>query len=189
MFVDEYPGVVSPELCGKIITMFEADPDQEPTKVIVDGVTKVKGFRTGTRLRPTSAVWQPVIQDLAPAFLSTMREYVTKHAGLQHLVNSEELTFLGPMIDRVQPGQSFDWHVDHSAALWDRVVAGLLYLNTIADGGSTEFLDQSMHVKPAAGKITLFPPYWTHMHRGVTPNSETKYLISFFWCYSSAHKK
>lgn len=186
MFVEEYPGAVAPDLCRKVIALFEADPAQEPTTVIVKGVAMVKDIRSGTRLRPKSAVWQPVIEDLKPAFISTMRSYITKYPGLQHLVNFEELTFFGPTIERVLPGQGFGWHVDHTAATWQRVVAGLLYLNTIAEGGSTEFADQTLHIQPVAGKIALFPPYWTHFHRGVTPAAEAKYVIGFFWSYVTA---
>ena len=53
---------------------------------------------------------------------------------------------------------------------------------TINTGGHTEFSDGKL-IKPKAGKIVLFPPYWTHFHRGVTPTSETKYVMSYFWTY------
>jgi hypothetical protein len=63
------------------------------------------------------------------------------------------------------------------------VVAGLLYLRTITQGGHTEFAAQDRRIQPEAGKIALFPPFWTHLHRGVSPVSETKYVLSFFWSY------
>jgi hypothetical protein len=86
------------------------------------------------------------------------------------------------MIERVDPGQGFDWHYDATRSVTDRVAAGLLYLKTVTEGGETEFFD-GRKVKAEAGKIALFPPYWTHLHRGVTPTRETKYVLSYFWIY------
>ena len=75
-----------------------------------------------------------------------------------------------PLIERVDPGQGFNWHYDQTADTKDRrILAGLLYLKTVASGGHTQFLHQNTDVKPEAGKIVLFPPFWTHIHRGVTP--------------------
>ena len=37
-----------------------------------------------------------------------------------------------------------------------------------------------MHVKPKAGLLLLFPPFWTHLHRGVSPVSAVKYNITNF---------
>ncbi|MBX7199328.1 MAG: 2OG-Fe(II) oxygenase [Rhodospirillaceae bacterium] len=183
MFIEEYPGVVSPDLCQKIIALFEADPGKNPSEVNLRGKVKTSSIRTGMRLKPVAPPWQPILKDLAPAFIDTMRNYVVKYEGLQYLANSEELVFVGPVMERVQPGQGFAWHIDHSSATWQRVVAGLLYLNTVDDGGSTEFADQKLHVKCEAGKIALFPPFWTHFHRGVSPVSQTKYVMGYFWQY------
>lgn len=183
MFIEEYPRAVPEELCRKIVDMFEADPARQPSRVNVNGRMKVSDIRTGTRLKPASPAWQPILKDLAPAFIDTMRRYVATYAGLQHLANAEELIFLGPVIERVQPGQGFDWHIDHLSATWQRVVAGLLYLNTVEEGGSTEFADHKTHVKAESGKIVLFPPFWTHLHRGVSPVSHTKYVMGYFWQY------
>lgn len=183
MFVEEYPGAVARDLCQKAIDLFEADPGQKPSEVNLRGRSKISSARTGMRLKPTAAPWRPIIDGMAPAFIDTMRSYVAKHEGLQYIANSEELVFVGPVLERVQPGQGFNWHVDHTSATWQRVVAGLLYLNTVDDGGNTEFADQKLLVKCEAGKIVLFPPFWTHFHRGVTPASQAKYVMGYFWQY------
>ena len=35
---------------------------------------------------------------------------------------------------------------------------------------------------PRKGRVVLFPPYWTHVHRGATPVSGAKYTIAAFLC-------
>jgi hypothetical protein len=184
MFIEEYPGIVPTALCEQIVAAFEADPARTPSVVDVRGAQSVKShIRTGMRLKPASKSWQPLLKALGPAFSESMHQYVAKFPGLLHFVQNDALTFMGPLIERVDPGQGFGWHVDNTPATWQRVVAGLLYLRTIDEGGTTEFADQAVNVRPETGKIVLFPPYWTHFHRGVSPVAETKYVMGYFWSY------
>ena len=81
----------------------------------------------------------------------------------------------------IEPGQGYGYHIDASVGgTHDRIVSGLFYLRDIVDGGETEFPFQLMHVKPKAGLLLLFPPFWTHLHRGVSPVSAVKYNITNF---------
>ena len=118
------------------------------------------------------------------ALRKTIDAYIDTYPGLGALVDWEGIDCTVPMIERVDPGQGFDWHYDQTAATKDqRILAGLLYLSTIADAGYTEFLHQRASVQPERGKIVLFPPYWTHIHRGATPGTGVKYVLSYFWIY------
>ena len=56
-----------------------------------------------------------------------------------------------------------------------RVLATILYLTDIEDGGATQFAYQNASVQPAAGALVIFPPFWTHLHRGETPRAGIKY--------------
>ncbi|HZF32623.1 MAG TPA: hypothetical protein VE914_02355 [Candidatus Angelobacter sp.] len=76
----------------------------------------------------------------------------------------------------------YGYHIDASVGgTHDRIVSGLFYLRDIVEGGETEFPFQLRHVKPKAGLLLLlFPPLWTHLHRGVSPVSAVKYNITNF---------
>jgi hypothetical protein len=54
----------------------------------------------------------------------------------------------------------------------------MLYLNTVTEGGETEFLYQSKRVKAEKGTIVLCPTGFTHTHRGNPPLTGTKYLMN-----------
>ena len=59
-----------------------------------------------------------------------------------------------------------------------RVFVIMTYLNDVQEGGSTEFVQQSMVVKPKAGRTVLWPAAFTHPHRGNPPYSGDKYIIT-----------
>lgn len=184
MFIEEFPNAVAPETCAKIIDCFERDPERRPSAVIAGSHIQAHENRSGTQLALTrkNPEWEGLFMAVVPALRATMEKYIAKHKGLSELVECEGLDCTLPMIERVDPGQGFTWHYDNTATGLNRVVAGLLYLKTIKDGGETEFWG-GHKVRPEAGKIALFPPYWTHLHRGVTPAREPKYVLSYFWIY------
>ena len=53
-----------------------------------------------------------------------------------------------------------------------------LYLNTIEEGGETEFLYINKRIKAEQGRLTIFPAAFTHTHRGNPPIGQDKYIIS-----------
>ena len=62
-----------------------------------------------------------------------------------------------------------------------RVITYLWYLNTVEEGGETEFWGTHT-IKPETGKLLLFPASWTYPHRGKMPISHDKYIITV-WLY------
>ncbi len=184
MFIEEYPGAVDAALCERIIALFEADPRRAPSTANVNGQPSTHSLRSGTHLVcDTSGEWDEVVNAIIPALQSTIGLYAQKYTALKTVIETEGLVCTGPVIERVDPGQGFAWHYDQTSYSRQRVLAGLLYLSAIKDGGHTEFKEQGYNIQPETGKIALFPPYWTHLHRGVSPTTETKYVISFFWIY------
>ncbi len=184
MYIAEFPEAVPQELCAKIIDCFERDSTRKPSRVIVEGKAEAHEYRSGTQLAISRAVpeWEALFMATVPILRTTMEQYMAEHRGLAELVESEGLDCTLPMIERVDPGQGFTWHYDATRSVTNRVVAGLLYLKTVTEGGETEFTD-GRKIKPEVGKIALFPPYWTHLHRGVSPTREIKYVMSYFWVY------
>ena len=54
----------------------------------------------------------------------------------------------------------------------------MCYLNDVKNGGETEFLYQGRLIKPKKGTIVVFPPYYTHLHKGHPPKSNSKYILT-----------
>lgn len=188
-FIQEYPNAVAVDVCARIISCFERDPARKPSAVIVQGQAQTHENRSGTQLAFTrkNPEWDELFMTVVPALRTTMESYIATHPGLADVVQTDGLDCTLPMIERVDPGQGFGWHYDNTPTTLNRVAAGLLYLKTVTEGGETEFIDGT-RIRPESGKIALFPPYWTHFHRGVTPVRESKYVLSYFWIYPSQQK-
>ena len=45
------------------------------------------------------------------------------------------------------------------------------------DQGETEFPELNITIPPTKGSILLFPPFWTHIHKGCPPVRNHKYII------------
>lgn len=54
----------------------------------------------------------------------------------------------------------------------------MLYLNTVEDGGGTEFKYINRVEKAEKGKMLIWPSDFTHTHRGVISPSEEKYIMT-----------
>ena len=56
----------------------------------------------------------------------------------------------------------------------------LWYLNDVSEGGETRFPQLGLSVKPATGRLLMFPPYWMYQHEGEPPNSGDKFILSTY---------
>ena len=77
----------------------------------------------------------------------------------------------------------YSQHID--GASWidtngPRTAAAIIYLNTVEYGGGTQFPVQNVTVDAVAGRVAVFPAYWTHPHSGLMPLSSDKWIISTF---------
>lgn len=98
---------------------------------------------------------------------------------LDHLTHLHDTGFIAqlshPFIGYYRP------HVDASPAHdWQRILAPIIYLNDVEEGGETHFIDHGVSVKPKAGRILIFPACWTHPHTGRIPLSGSKLILTTF---------
>tara|TARA_R110002050_G_scaffold113856_1_gene228965 strand:+ start:190 stop:762 length:573 start_codon:yes stop_codon:yes gene_type:complete len=98
-----------------------------------------------------------------------------------------EITPLNPFfisdykLQKTMPTEGYhNYHIEYGNAppSSDRVAVFTVYLNTVEEGGETEFLHQLKRVKPQKGTSVIFPAGYTHPHRGNTPFSGEKYIMT-----------
>ena len=58
-----------------------------------------------------------------------------------------------------------------------RVLVWMIYLNSVNDGG-TLFPSYDIGVQAMQGRLVLWPPYWTHHHKGQISHTKTIYIAT-----------
>lgn len=86
------------------------------------------------------------------------------------------------VLKRYRPGgeDRFQLHFDSVYQKADRYLVLLWYLNEVADGGETAFPQLGLDVRPAPGRLLMFPPFWMYQHEGRPPLSGDKYIVSTY---------
>lgn len=80
-------------------------------------------------------------------------------------------------------GEHHAYHSDcghETASKPHRILAVLLYLNTVETGGETVFLNHGITIQPKRGRLAIFPTAFSFVHAGKRPVSEDKYLVINF---------
>jgi len=173
-----YDRVVSKEWCNKVIDLFEQskkdtfDNDRKSfTELNIEGKEEFK--------------------DIKETYIRVLRQ------NLQHFmkeVNIENHHF-PPIIDmeniRIKKytdnGKDvFKNHVDvlrSQGPSSKRFLVFIMYLSDVEEGGETSIPRYNVKCKPKAGRLLMFPPFWTHPHQGEKVIKGTKYQIMTYLHY------
>jgi hypothetical protein len=172
-FIEIYPNALDPDACHKLIGFFEQSPAKIPSATGIINIVQSARRSHGVHLEPQvgGSLFQTVREALQRSFVA----YVTKYEELR----PQQAVFETFGIYRYQnETEGYDWHSDGmDAGLRYRFVSVVLYLNTVTDGGETEFRYQNRKIAAQEGTVVLFPSGWTHIHRGCPPRSGPKYVL------------
>jgi hypothetical protein len=81
---------------------------------------------------------------------------------------------------RAGADEKFEPHFDSMDDKANRYLVFLWYLNDVAEGGETAFLNLDRRVAARTGRLLMFPPYWMFQHAGLAPISNDKYIVSTY---------
>jgi hypothetical protein len=173
--------LLSPQLCNTFIALYEADPRKHPGYTAKPGGAQQleAEVKVSTDLDvATDGIWTAAFAELHSAVTTVILSIAAKFPSLQ----VAPLRCTGYKIQHYRKNEGhFKWHFDAlGPGGWDRQLAVIIYLNSVADGGETSFHRQNLKIKPVAGDAVFFPTFWTHLHCGEIPKSEDKYIISSF---------
>lgn len=186
MFVDLFPNSLTPEFCKDAIERFEAQPEHhiegmvgyaDKPNIINHSIKKCKELNLS--LLPD---WEDVDEVFAASVKKNVLALRDKYDGLKRI----SVFDTGYRIKRYLPDEEewFDWHIEvNGYSQGNRYMVFLWYLNTVAEGGETEFKEQPVLQKPEQGLMVAFPTIWTHLHRGLRPISEAKYIAVTWLTY------
>ena len=173
-FVWQCDGALAPARCAAIIERFEADPAKAPGRAGAAAAERPE-LKRSTDLRVEGPAWAEADRWLYESLAAALAAFRRLQPYFRGAFKDQ-----GYAVQRTLPGEYYHWHVDADhPELAARQLVAVWYLNDVpGPGGETEFLHQRLKVRPAAGRLLLFPPFWTHAHRGVALERGVKYLAT-----------
>jgi hypothetical protein len=181
-FVLEIENFLSKEWCDHAIQYFDAmeksglvaDRSAEAMRHMWDDNTLTMHGEYSVQVLGTQHLSQSFIDE----FWAKAYPVYGKQFSVLKTIANHSIHYL--KLQRTEVGQGYHtWHCetgDRTSA--SRLMAFILYLNDVEDGGETEFLYYPRRIKPSTGKLILFPGGYTHTHKGNQPLSNTKYILT-----------
>ncbi|MCO4760921.1 MAG: 2OG-Fe(II) oxygenase [Myxococcales bacterium] len=185
-FVGIEPNAYSAEFCQKAIAYYDAMAQAgfAYDRQAIDDASKVTKddsavFCTST-VREMLAIKAPtdLFNEFNQLFWGTYyKTYMQEYGVLQDVSAQAAPAF---KIQKTQIGGGYHvWHFeDGNRQFASRILAWMVYLNDVEQGGETEFLYQHKRYRPTAGTLLIWPAGFTHTHRGNPPLSNAKYVIT-----------
>ena len=175
-FIFEKQRALPIDVCNEMIRRFEAQHDEQYPGRIGQTVQQDTGIKKSTDLVISGKThWQDLDRALFRSLGLAVQELREAYPYFKGPFKD-----IGYAIQRTDPGGYYHWHIDGgSHEFSQRQLVAVWYLNDVAGpGGETEFSFQQVSIKPQAGKLLLFPPFWTHEHRGATLQAGVKYIAT-----------
>ena len=180
-FIRVYENYVPDVFCDAIINELEKVMTNNPSEL-------VKGedqYPNGKLSRKDESIF---LQDTAVTLYSALNEYL--NTALEEYVNdfpilrNSQFRSTKAKIQKTEVGGGYmEWHFETSSyAVSNRILTWTVYLNDLPEGeGETEFLYQHKRFRPKKGTVVMFPPAYTHTHRGNPPLTTTKYIATAWY--------
>jgi hypothetical protein len=185
-YIKVYDKIVPPSYCNQLITLFRSNP------LVHSGVAQGEGVPQGHKICDELHIrevyrdekradvlnqWKRVDEQLFGFVNPLLIAYIDEFKVLQGQPIRDE----GFRFKRYPKGEgTFGMHVDMTPETPTRVMAVIVYLNDVTEGGETEFPWQGMKVSPRVGRVCIAPTFWTYPHQSCIPISEDKFIVNNF---------
>lgn len=180
-----YDGALDGALCDRIVEGFEADSENH---------TGPGGIAAGSRHSDQESKWTELNierleswRDIHQTLIGETQKFGSKYSEDCDIWFPPRCRLEDFRIKRYAPGgeDQFALHVDSDClANAKRFLVFFWYLADVADGGETCFPDLDRTVKPAKGRLLMFPPFWMYPHLANPPLSGPKYILGTYLTYT-----
>ena len=184
-FIYEIDNALPAAACEDMIARFERNSNQQYPGRIGQKQTIEQDIKKSTDLRISGREdWKDVDEGL---FLS-LSTALDQLSAMHPFFAANSFCDSGYNMQRTDTGEFYEWHTDSGPGEFSqRQLVAIWYLNTAhSPGGETEFRFQKITIVPEVGKLVLFPPFWTHIHRGVPVQKGKKYIATTWVCFTDS---
>lgn len=181
-FIGVYDNFILPGSCERIINWFENQKQfQDTVKRIDQNLADYDANDEALSINQYNYdVHIDIIKDVIANFKLTLFDYLKETQALKYMGVSQ-VYYESFKIQKTVPGGGYHiWHVEKNFnyEMLRRALAFIIYLNDVEDGGETEFLKQSVRIKPKTGRVVIWPAAFPFIHRGNPPLKQTKYILT-----------
>ena len=188
-FIQHTSGILSKPECDAVIDLFEINESrQEAGKIGGDGRVDPKGkIDTELYFSLKELMEDNRLNPVGRALKKCCEEYIKNYPFLTKI--SPWRISYGFKIQKYNPNEAyFVEHCENEGATKSecvrRLIALMVYLNTVTDGGQTNFPTQNISFSPKVGDVLMWPAYWTHPHHGIPSPTQTKYIITGWYVFN-----
>ena len=170
-------------VCDGLISFFEDSPDQRPGEI---GMGVHESMKKSTDVAVVPRNPDERIQNYLDELGKVCDNYIARfpYCSKDHSCWGLNTNF---NIQRYYPDEGFYyWHMEKSSPKFPssaRHLVFMTYLNDVTDAGETEWYHQRLKIQPSKGLTVIWPPDWTHVHRGIPSPTQTKYIATGWYTY------
>jgi len=179
-FILKCSGALQKQKCDLIINFFEKNTLLHRQGLVGEKLDPTRKKSTDLFLSKSDWIYSHFKEQLNDSIKKYKNKYPFIDNGLIHWNISN-----GFKIQRYNPKEGYFYlHCENDGypgQIQKRVLSWMIYLNDVKDGGYTEFPYQNKKIQPRCGDIIIWPAYFTHPHRGIKSNTQTKYIVTG-WC-------
>ncbi len=182
-FIYALDNALEKETCQSMINRFEHCTEQQYPGRVGQQEELEQSIKRSTDMRISGREdWS----DIDSKLKQSLSLGLSLIAGLHPFFQRNRLNDIGYNMQKSGPGDFYHWHVDAGPGDFSkRQLVAIWYLNDMSGpGGETEFHFQAQRIEPKAGMLILFPPFWTHLHRGNLVAKGDKYIATTWVCTS-----
>ena len=182
--IEVYHNTITPIQSKCIINAFNNDGRKSKGKVGT-GQTASTKISMDLSINFNDATYaNPYHEILHPALVKCVDKYVDKYFFMKdyysfNFTNGYNIQYYGE--GEGYFGLHCEHRPDYRGINMDRMMAWMIYLNDAECG--THFPHQLKTTQAVLGDCVLWPAYWTHPHKGVTPNIGDKYIATGWLCF------
>jgi hypothetical protein len=184
-FIGVYENYIPKKMCDDAIQFFKKEDEMKNAFTRLQSENCPRTAKADLQVGLMSEninFWFKDFKILLTNFDVVLNKYLTNIDLAKHY--QKDFHYTSIKIQRTLPGEGYHiWHIEHGLQdCLNRVLAYCIYLNDVEEGGETEFLHQSVRVKPTTGTIVIWPAWFPYVHRGNPPLKGEKYILTSWIC-------
>lgn len=176
-FIGYYENKFSDKLCDKLINVF----DKAEKNNSIDYYENNTSTRVDKNIEIQSLdhIYPDLVLKCNQLIFDCVKKYICKYPTIKGVTPYNPTLKLQKTI---AGGGFHNWHYEKSDYMMsydnDRILVWMIYLNDNFEGGETEFIYYQKRITPKKGTLLIWPPGFTHTHRGGLVLKGEKYVLT-----------